>query len=108
MVVYKGRLRLGGEVYDSPMFGFEYVPIPLISVRCEEFLGVEIRGPGGEGEEIGPASTSLISLFSMDTDGALHQTVLDASDGQEVLDEVCRMVIDELDRLSAEPPSEVQ
>ncbi len=35
---------------------------------------------------------------------ALHETVLDAPDGQEVLDEVCRMVIDELERLSAEPP----
>ena len=47
---------------------------------------------------------SLTNLFSTDTDRALHETVLDAPDGQEVLDEVCRMVIDELERLSAEPP----
>ena len=32
MVVYKGRLRLYG--FGGPLFGVDYVPIPLISVHC--------------------------------------------------------------------------
>ena len=82
------------------MFGVECVPIPLISVRCENLFGdVEVRGPGSEGA----ASMSLPSLFSTDIDLALHETVMKASNGRELLDEACRMVVDELDRLSAQP-----
>ena len=106
LVVYKGRLRLEGR------FGrVEYVPVPLISVGCGGlFDDVEVRAPGGGGEGgfgdeyLSPASMSLTNLFSTDIDRALHETVMETSDGAEVLDEVCRMVIDELERLSAEPP----
>ena len=89
--------------------GGKYVPVPLISVRCGGLRDdVEVRAPGGEGgfgdEYLSPASMSLTNLFSTDIDRALHETVMEASDGAEVLDEVCRMVIDELERLSAEPP----
>ncbi len=103
MVVYKGRLRIGGDLLGHPVLGVEYVPIPLISVQCDRFFGVQIKGPGGEGDEVGPASMSLTSLFSGDIDRALHKIVMEASDGQELLDEVCRMVIDELDRPSLQP-----
>ncbi len=102
IVVYKGRLRIGGGVFGDPLFGVEYVPIPLVSVECD-FLGVRVRGPGAEGGEVSPASVSLIGFFSPVEDHALQATVMDASDSAELMDEVCRMVIDELDRLSAQP-----
>ena len=35
---------------------------------------------------------------------SLREIVFDASDGVEFMDEVCKMVIDELDRLSVEQP----
>ncbi len=103
IVVYNGRLRMGSG--SSWLFGIEYVPIPLISVRCNSLFGggLEIRGPGGDGEGVSPASMSLSDFLSADQ-LRLHRTVRNASDGAEVLDEVCRMVIDELDRLSAQPP----
>ena len=44
----------------------------------------------------------LINVYAADKI-RLHATIRNASDGAEVLDEVCRMVIDELDRLSAQP-----
>ena len=91
--------------YGDLLFEVEWVPIPSVSVRCD-LWGVELRAPGGDGETgdgwVSPSSMSLISLFSTDIDRALHETVREASDGAEVLDEVCRMVINELDRLSAQ------
>ena len=103
IVVYKGRLRINGSLLGNPMFGVAYVPIPLVSVQCDHIFGVQFRGPGAEGDEVSPASMSLIGFKSQAEDRALQETVMDASDSEDLLDEVCRMVIDELDRLSAEP-----
>ena len=72
--------------------------------ECREQAAVNKREAALKLVMWSPASMSLTNLFSTDTDRALHETVLDAPDGQEVLDEVCRMVIDELERLSAQPP----
>ena len=110
ILVYKGRLRISDDLPENLAFGFEYVPIPLISVRCDLF-GVQIRGPGGEGDEVNPASMTLIGLgmgLGMGLDPALQMTVIKSSDRLELLDEVCRMVIDELDRLSSKQHPEVQ
>ena len=101
LVVYKGRLRMFSDDWrDEPV----YVPIPLISVQCYSYFeGVKLLGPGaevmGESFSTAPPSWRLTKLFSTDIDRALHETVEKASDGTEVLEEVCRMVIDELDRI---------
>lgn len=105
VVVYRGRLRISGGVFGHPFLGVEYVPIPLISVRCDGFFGVEIRGPGGEGETVSAPSMNLIGMFSGDEEQALQDVVKNASNTEEVLEEACRLVIDELDRLIEQPPS---
>ena len=48
---------------------------------------------------------TLIGLLSGDEERALQDAVESASNTEEVLDEACRMVIDELDRLLEQPPS---
>ena len=38
-----------GPSSDPFVSGYEYVPIPLLSVRCSRYFDMEIRGPGSEG-----------------------------------------------------------
>ncbi len=45
---------------------------------------------------------ALIGLFDDDDKRSLQQTVDDALDGAEFMDEICRMVVDELERLAAQ------
>ena len=96
--VYKGRLRLSAGLLG----GTVYVPISLISVSCEEWFGVVLEAPGSEGEDVAPFGMVLVGLIDEDNEGELQETVIDALDGAEFMDEMCRMVIDELERLAAQ------
>ena len=96
--VYKGRLRLREYLLGDTM----YVPISLISVGCENYYGVTLKAPGSEGEVGAPFQMVLVDQFDDDNEQELHGTIIDALDGAEFLDEMCRMVIDELERLAAQ------
>ena len=98
VAVYKGRVRLSEDILD----GTVYVPIPLISVSCGTFFGVALMAPGSEGEQASPVGMVLVGLFDEDNEGELQETVIDALDGAEFMDEMCRMVVDELERLAAQ------
>ena len=97
--VYKGRLRLSADILG----GTVYVPISLISVSCDTLYGVALKAPGSEGGEAAPVEMALVGdIFDSDDNWSLQATVDDALDGAEFLDEICRMVIDELERLAAQ------
>ena len=109
IVIYKGRLRLGDERVA------DYVPLPLISVSCDSLPGsdyIVLRGPGSLGQtedrrgnyimSLGPVSLNVHDLFT-EEERLLKETVWSSLDAAELHDEVCRMVIDELDHLSAQP-----
>jgi len=111
IVIYKGRLRLGDERVA------DYVPLALISVSCNSLPGsnyIVLRGPGSLGQtkdqrgnnalRLGPPSLNVHDLFT-EEEKLLNETVWSSLDAAELYDEVCRMVIDELDHLSARPSS---
>ncbi len=96
--VYKGRLRLSAGLLG----GTVYVPISLISVSCDTLYGVALKAPGSEGGEAAPVEMALVGdLFDSDDNWSLQESIDDALDGAEFLDEICRMVVDELERLAA-------
>ena len=98
VAVYKGRVRLSEGIFGSTV----YVPISLISVSCETFFGVVLKTPGSEGGEAAPFEMVLVGQFDDDNEEELQETVDDALDGAEFMDEMCRMVVDELERLAAQ------
>ncbi len=98
VTVYKGRVRLSAGLLG----GTVYVPISIISVSCETFFGISLKTPGSEGEEAAPFEMVLVGLFDSDNEEELQETVDDALDGADFMDEMCRMVVDELERLAAQ------
>lgn len=94
VAVYKGRVRLNAGILG----GVAYVPISLISVNCESFFGIALSS---EGNEIAPNEMILVGPFGDGDDEELMEIVDNALDGAEFMDEMCRMVVDELDRLAA-------
>ncbi len=98
VAVYKGRVRLSEGIFG----GTVYVPISLISVSCETYFGVVLKTPGSEGGEAAPFEMVLVGLSDDDNEEELQETVDDALDGAEFMDEMCRMVVDELERLAAQ------
>lgn len=97
VMVYKGRVRLSPGILG----GTVYVPISLISVSCETLFGVALKTPGSESEQAAPVEMVLVGLFDDNEEGDLQATVDDALDGAEFMDEMCQMVVDELERLAA-------
>jgi hypothetical protein len=103
LVIYKGRLRLNSDLYSSFFFDVEYVPVPLVSVRCSTFSGVSLRGPGDAGEGTLLVGLDLLGLDAASEDEEMQERIDSAVDGGEFMDAVCRVVIDELEALSKGP-----